>query len=132
MSSGNRWRLMPGAKGSSGENFGVKKVEVNVTTEALIRQKLMLTFEPTLLEVVNESHGHNVAPGSETHFKVVIVANLFSGCRPVQRHRQVYAALEELLKQGIHALAIHTYTPEEWLAAGGAPESPECLGGSKR
>lgn len=103
-----------------------------MTVEAQIRQQLMQTFAPDFLDVVNESHGHNVAPGSETHFKVVIVANQFSNNRSVQRHQKVYAALGEFLKQGVHALAIHTYTPEEWQAAGGAPESPACLGGSKR
>lgn len=103
-----------------------------MTTETRIREQLLHTFAPDYLDVVNESHGHNVAPGSETHFKVVIVADQFSGLRPVQRHRQVYAALEEFLKQGVHALALHTYTPEEWQAAGGAPESPVCLGGGKR
>lgn len=103
-----------------------------MTIEAQIKQQLTLAFMPVFLEVVNESHGHNVAPGSETHFKVVIVAQQFSGDRSVQRHRQVYAALDAFIKQGVHALAIHTYTPEEWQAAGGAPESPACMGGSKR
>lgn len=102
-----------------------------MTAEAYIKQQLTESFAPKFLEVSNESHGHNVAPGSETHFKVVVVAEQFSGCRQVQRHRQVYAALEQVLKQGVHALAIHTYTPQEWQAAGKAPESPACLGGNK-
>ena len=33
--------------------------------------------------------------------------------------------------QEIHALALHTYTPDEWAQAGGAPDSPTCRGGSK-
>lgn len=103
-----------------------------MTAEAYIRNQLMQTFAPGFLEVINESHGHNVARGAETHFKVVIVSDQFAGSRPVQRHRQVYAALGEALQQGVHALAIHTYTPEEWQAAGAAPDSPACRGGSKQ
>lgn len=102
-----------------------------MTTEDLIRQRLMQAFTPTFLDVINESHGHRVAPGSETHFKVVIVSEQFSGIRSVQRHRQVYAALTEALEGGVHALAIHTYTPSEWEESGGAPKSPACLGGGK-
>jgi BolA protein len=45
----------------------------------------------------------------------------------------VNAALAEELAGGVHALALHTMTPEEWFAKGGqAPESPPCLGGSKQ
>lgn len=97
----------------------------------LVTQKLRETFNPIHMEVVNESHGHSVAPGSETHFKVVIVAQDFSGRNAVQRHRLVYKSLEEALAGGVHALAIHTYTPEEWSGREGAPDSPPCLGGSK-
>lgn len=100
--------------------------------ENLINTRLITAFEPFHHEVVNESHGHSVAPGSETHFKVVVVAQRFAGCNAVQRHRLVYTALAEALAAGVHALAIHTYTPEEWAAvAGSAPDSPPCLGGSK-
>ncbi|HET8704971.1 MAG TPA: BolA family transcriptional regulator, partial [Pseudomonadales bacterium] len=41
------------------------------------------------------------------------------------------ALLNEALAQGLHALAIHTYTPEEWSAVGAVPASPKCAGGSK-
>lgn len=99
--------------------------------ENFINQQLKQVFLPTHCEVINESHGHSVAPGSETHFKVVVVADGFAGRNQVQRHRMVYGALSEALAQGVHALAIHTYTPDEWAARNGAPVSPPCLGGSK-
>lgn len=102
-----------------------------MSLEIFIHQKLKNVFQPDVVEVVNESHGHSVAPGSETHFKVVIVAAAFAGLNAVQRHRQVYKALDEALARGVHALAIHTYTPEEWSLAHVAPASPPCLGGSK-
>jgi len=31
----------------------------------------------------------------------------------------------------IHALALHTYTPDEWDNAGQVPDSPRCRGGGK-
>lgn len=98
----------------------------------LINDRLVTAFEPLHHEVLNESHGHSVAPGSETHFKVVVVAQKFAGCNAVQRHRMVYGALADALSAGVHALAIHTYTPEEWVVVKAAPDSPPCLGGSKR
>ena len=99
--------------------------------ENFIDQRLRETFQPAHCEVINESDGHSVAPGSETHFKVIVVAEGFAGRNQVQRHRLVYGALTEALARGVHALAIHTYTPEEWAARNGAPASPPFLGGGK-
>lgn len=87
-------------------------------------------FVPQHIELVNESYMHSVPAGSESHFKLVLVSEHFSGLRAVARHQKVYAVLGDLMQQ-IHALALHTYTPEEWQAQGVAPESPKCLGGSK-
>lgn len=101
-------------------------------TQQTIEQKLTAALAPLHLEVDNESHMHNVPEGSESHFRVVIVSEQFSGKPLLQRHRAVNAALSEELDGGIHALALHTMTPEEWFAKGGqAPESPPCLGGGK-
>lgn len=99
--------------------------------EDSIRQKLRERFQPEYLEVINESHMHSVPPNSETHFKVVLVSSHFSGKRSVQRHQSVYALLTEELQSPVHALALHTYTVDEWSASGRAPDSPQCLGGSK-
>lgn len=96
-----------------------------------IEQKLRGAFALTHLRVENESHGHNVPAGSETHFKVVIVSPAFAGLSLVKRHQAVYAQLREQLAGGVHALALHTYTDEEWAQREGAPDSPACRGGSK-
>jgi len=83
------------------------------------------------LEVANESDGHHVPAGSETHFKVVLVADEFAGVSRLNRHRRVNALLAPEFDTGLHALAIHTYTEAEWLARhGAAPMSPPCAGGS--
>ena len=97
-----------------------------------IETKLQGAFTPEHLQVVNESHQHSVPANSETHFKVVIVADGFEGQRKVARHQAIYGLLREELSGPVHALALHTYTPAEWIERfGEAPQSPACLGGSK-
>ena len=100
-----------------------------MSMQTTITRKLNEALSPEHLEVVNESHMHNVPEGSESHFKVVIVSDAFSGKPLLARHRLVNAALNDELNGGIHALALHTMTMEEWFAKGHAPESPPCLGG---
>ena len=97
-----------------------------------IEAQLAADFAPDFLEVANESHQHNVPPNSETHFRVVLVSEAFQGKRKVARHQAVYASVSEQLAGPVHALALHTYTPGEWRdRAEAAPDSPQCLGGSK-
>lgn len=86
----------------------------------------LAALQPEHLEVLDESHMHS--RGLETHYKAVIVSPLFAGLNAVKRHQKVYATVGELMGQ-IHALALHTYTPEEWAAQGVAPASPTCRGG---
>ena len=98
-----------------------------------IEQKIKTDFEPLHLEVVDESHLHDVPEGAESHFKVVLVTEQFEGKTLLSRHRAVNQLLSAELQAQIHALALHTMTPDEWFAKGGlAPESPLCQGGSKK
>lgn len=85
---------------------------------------------PVYLRVENESNNHNVPANSETHFKLVVVSDQFAGLRPVQRHQKIYGLLSEPLAGPVHALAIHTYSPDEWKAATVA-DSPQCMGGGQ-
>ncbi|OOF24866.1 BolA family transcriptional regulator [Salinivibrio proteolyticus] len=96
-----------------------------------ITEKLEQAFSPSFLDVRNESFMHNVPEGSESHFKVVVVSDAFDGQRLIQRHRAVNATLSDELAHHIHALAIHTYTPQEWASQAQAPDSPACRGGGK-
>lgn len=96
-----------------------------------IIEKLQTALNPVHLDVTNESHMHNVPPGSESHFKVVAVTEEFNGKMLVARHRLINKALAEELAGPVHALALHTMTPDEWAEKGAAPESPPCLGGGK-
>jgi BolA protein len=103
-----------------------------MTVQQTIETKLSASFSPLHLEVVNESHMHSVPPGSESHFKVTVVSEAFAGRRLIERHREVNETLAAELSGPVHALALHTLTPEEWFARGGTvPNSPPCLGGSK-
>lgn len=95
-----------------------------------IHDKLTRGLAPQHLDIINESHRHAGA-ATESHFKLVVVADAFSGLGPVKRHQTLYRLLAEELAGPVHALALHAYTPEEWRASGEAPPSPACRGGSK-
>ena len=95
-----------------------------------IETRLVSAFDLDHIEVVNESSFHNVPENSETHFKVTLISSQFEGLRLIERHRAVNKALAEELNGPVHALAIHTYTSEEWLLKNQKiPDSPACLGG---
>jgi len=82
--------------------------------EQRLRQLLESRFAPDLLVIEDESHlhaGHAGAAGGQSHFRVRIVAEAFRGVSPVARHRLVYAAVDDLLKTDIHALAIEASPP---------------------
>ena len=101
-----------------------------MSVQERIEEKLVEGLDLKHLEVTNESGNHNVPPGSESHFKVVLVSELFDGEKLIARHRRVNQILKEELANDIHALAIHTYTEGEWRDKHGeAPLSPPCLGG---
>lgn len=103
-----------------------------MSVQQQIEEQLSAEFSPRFLEVANESHQHNVPPNSETHFRVVLVSDAFEGKRKVARHQAVYAVVANQLAGPVHALALHTYTEQEWQERQeNAPDSPECLGGSK-
>ena len=98
-----------------------------------LERKLASGLDLLHLEVENESHRHNVPAGSESHFKVVAVSEDFAGKSLVQRHRLVYGLLADELADGVHALALHTYSAADWRQRhGDAPMSPPCLGGGVR
>ncbi|WP_369309982.1 transcriptional regulator BolA [Providencia rettgeri] len=103
--------------------------------QSRVSQKLQDAFEPDHLDVINESYQHNVLPGSESHFKVILVTDRFENKRMLARHREIYAILADELAGGIHALALHTYTPKEWNElADTTLKSPACrgVGGANR
>ena len=85
-----------------------------MSVQQTIEQKIQLEFQPHFFSVENESHLHSSGRGAESHFKCVIVSNVFEGMRKVQRHQRVYQLLSDELNGGVHALALHLFTVEEW------------------
>lgn len=78
--------------------------------------RLRERFSPSYLEVVDDSAkhvGHAGAAGGG-HFTCFIVSDCFRGRSSLERHRAVYAALDDLMRQGIHALSLSTLDPDEW------------------
>ena len=97
-----------------------------------ITEKIQESLEPTHLEVIDESHMHNVPPGSESHFKVIVVTAAFEGKPLIARHQTVNGILAEELEARIHALSLSTLTAAEWERKHGrTPPTPACLGGGR-
>ena len=80
-----------------------------MSIESELIARLTITFSPTRLEVVNESHkhaGHSGDDGTgESHFAVLIRSDALAAMGRVARHRAVHQALGDL-NQRIHALAL--------------------------
>ncbi len=95
-----------------------------------IEQTLTEALQPDFLAVENESYLHrSSSPDAESHFKVTVVSTLFAGERLIARHRRVNALLADALQSNVHALALHTFTPEEWQARSAQiPDSTKCAG----
>ena len=102
-----------------------------MSIEESVSQLIEERFQPIHMELINESHMHSVPPNSETHFKLVLVSPEFQGLSQVKRHQAVYAALKDYMRNPIHALALHTFSQEEWANDSSVATSPDCLGGSK-
>lgn len=82
-----------------------------------MKRKIEEALKPTRLDIIDESHrhaghaGHN--PQGESHFRIEIVAEVFTGKSRVERHRMVNTLLAEELAGRVHALALVTLTPDE-------------------
>ncbi|MCB1504394.1 MAG: BolA family transcriptional regulator [Hyphomicrobiaceae bacterium] len=91
-----------------------------MSAEARMREKLMVGLTPSRLDIINESEmhaGHRSSPGTgESHFRILIISDAFSGKSRVDRHRMVNELLADELQGRIHALALNTYAPGESVA----------------
>ena len=88
-----------------------------MTLQRWITQALQERLHPAELTVRDESeqhHGHaGWREGGETHFRLYIVSEAFSGKSRVERHRLVNEALKGAFDRGLHALAIQAKAPGE-------------------
>jgi BolA protein len=74
-------------------------------------------LEPKRLELADDSARHAGHAGAraegESHFRLVIVADVFTGRSRIERQRMVYDALGDLLRTDVHALSITALSPAE-------------------
>ncbi|MEV4933124.1 MULTISPECIES: BolA family protein [unclassified Sphingobium] len=86
-----------------------------VATE--IEARLQAALNPERLAVIDDSEKHRGHAGhdgsGESHFTVEIVSDRFTGQNRVARQRLVNAALADLLREKVHALAIKARAPGE-------------------
>lgn len=80
----------------------------------MIRERINKSFSPTHLEIIDDSHKHagHASAGGAGHFTVIVTSAEFAGKTPIQRHRMVFAALDDIMGDEIHALSIQASTPE--------------------
>lgn len=85
--------------------------------QSLIETRLREALAPARLSVIDESHLHaghaGWREGGETHYRVELTADAFTGQSRVARHRMVNTALAEAFAKGLHALAIKAHAPGE-------------------
>jgi BolA protein len=88
-----------------------------MTVDEQIRARLAV-LQPTLVELVDESHlhaGHAGAREGGCHCQLKVVSERFCGKSAIERHRMIYSALGEMVRREIHAIKIKAFTPEEML-----------------
>lgn len=104
---------------------------LNTSMERSIISKLSTQLSPLELQVTNESYKHNVPKDSETHFKVLIVSEIFHGKSLIQKHRLVNTILSDEFAHGLHALSIQAMSPDDWMKDNTVKSTPPCAGGHK-
>jgi acid stress-induced BolA-like protein IbaG/YrbA len=77
-------------------------------------------MDPTEIRVLIEQNLGNssaeVNTDGQGHYEATVICPAFAGKRSLQRHQMVYATLGSRVGREIHALALQTFTPEEWQA----------------
>ena len=81
-----------------------------MTMADAIARKLQDALSPREIEVRDVSHQHaghaGWREGGETHFEVVMKADIFAGKSRVECHRMVNSILAEELASSVHALQL--------------------------
>ena len=88
-----------------------------ISRVARIRDAIEQRLDATHVEVIDHSADHAGHAGAEAgggHFEVIVVSGKFEGTSRLAAQRLVYDALGDLMGSEIHALTMHTLTPDEW------------------
>jgi len=78
-------------------------------------QASLAVLQPVQMHIIDDSHkhaGHAGARSGGGHYQLAITSALFVGKSTLARHRMIYSALGDLMKQEIHALQITANTPQ--------------------
>lgn len=100
----------------SDESSANRPADHTIDRKELIRRRLEQALSPNTLEITDDSHlhvGHIGARGGAGHYSVQITSEKFTGLNRIKRHQLVYACLNDMMPDQIHALSIETYTPDE-------------------
>ncbi|MGE0356760.1 MAG: BolA family protein [Burkholderiales bacterium] len=73
------------------------------------------TIEEAIRQAIDCTHV-DVRGDDGVHFEALVVSPAFAGLARVRRHQLVYAALGERMREEVHALSMHTLSPDEWAA----------------
>ena len=75
-----------------------------------ITEKLVETFSPKFLKVIDESEGHRghsgFIEGQQTHFQIQIASDIFDEMSRIKREREIHKALGEEIIKNVHAISI--------------------------
>ena len=72
-----------------------------------IKGTLEKAFPDSMIEVADMTGGGD-------HFQVIVVSSTFEGQSMIEQHQLVYKALKVGESEELHALALKTYTPQQW------------------
>jgi BolA protein len=89
----------------------------STTRVARIHDAIEHGLDATHVQVIDHSAAHTGHAGAEAgggHYEVVVVSEKFEGVSRLAAQRLVYSALGDLMAAEIHALTMHTYTPDKW------------------
>ena len=83
-------------------------------------------FKPLFIDLVDESYQHQVPKDAESHFKLTLVSQQFSGESRITRHQFVNDLVGQERKIGLHALSMALFSPEEWANQPQSLSTPPC------
>ena len=93
----------------------MSEIGPNESIEAILKERLA-SLNPVQFKLIDDSAqhaGHAGARGGGGHYRLLLVSDAFTGKSTLARHRLVYSFLDDLMRSKIHALSIHSMTPEE-------------------
>ena len=93
--------------------------------ENKIKAIINANLSPSVLNIINESTMHNVPANSESHFKIIIVSDIFKDVTRVNRHKIIYKTLGSVMDE-IHALSIYAFDINEFDTNPMVLDSPNC------